>query len=372
MTGSDQVTEKREGGTRVLELVVRVGPLWLTALVTILLFLFAVQLLGTATEAAEPFIERTLDRIVVGNGSALGLGWLTTYGLTNGSVVAALAVTLLRSELVTVPESFLLVAGSRLGGGAIVVFVGVLDYLQERRGRSLTDGMSLGLLTFLLTFTIYLPVTVFGLIILVLFQPELLAAANGLDLSLQGAQYFEPITLFVTRTVGPGFALVIALVLLFGSLWLFDGVLEHVETETVRRYMFQHFDRRWVAFGIGLLITGLTTSVAFSLGIVVPLYNREFVRREEIVPYILGANVGTLLDTLVVAFVLETTAGVAVVLLVMGLATMFTIVALVVYEPYAAVIDAWQERLLEDPRMLLAFGLLLVLLPLALLLVPKL
>ncbi|WP_431359034.1 sodium:phosphate symporter [Halovenus amylolytica] len=369
MTRSDELSEGQTGAARVLTLLVEVGPLWIAALATVLLFLFAVQLLGTAIEAAEPFIERILRRVVVGNGSALGLSWLTTYALTNGSVVAALTVTLLRSGLVTVPESFLMIAGSRLGGGAIVVFIGVLDYLQERRGRTLTEGTSLGLLTFLLTFSIYLPVTAFGLVVLVMFQSELLAATSGLDLSLQTLQYFEPVTVFVTRTVGPGLAMVIALALLFGSLWLFDELLEHVDTETVRTYMFQHFERRWVAFAIGLLITGLTTSVAFSLGIVVPLYNREFVRREEIVPYILGANVGTLFDTLVVAFVLETTAGVAIVLLVMGLATLFTLVALVTYEPYTAVIDAWQDRLLEDPRFFLAFGLFLVLLPLTLLLV---
>jgi sodium-dependent phosphate cotransporter len=366
MTGADELSEKQTGDMRVPNLIVEVGPLWVTAFATVLLFLFAVQLLGTATEAAEPVIERILGRVVVGNGSALGLGWLTTYGLTNGSVVAALTVTLLRSGLVTVSESFLMIAGSRLGGGAIVVFIGVLDYLQERRGRSLTEGTSLGLLTFLLTFSIYIPVTVLGLVALVMFQSELLAATSGLDLSLQTLQYFEPVTVFVTRTVGPGFALGIALVLLFGSLWLFDELLEHVETATVRRYMFQHFERRWVAFGIGLLITGLTTSIAFSLGVVVPLYNRQFVRREEIVPYIMGANVGTLFDTLIVAFVLETTTGVAVVLVVIGLATLFTLAALLAYEPYTAFIDAWQDRLLEDSRFFLVFGLLLVLLPLAL------
>jgi len=136
--------------------------------------------------------------------------------------------------------------------------------------------------------------------------------------------------------------------------------------------VFQHFKQRWIAFAIGLLITGVTTSVAFSLGVVVPLYNRQFVRRKEITPYILGANIGTLFDTLVVAFVLETTAGVAIVLLVVGLATLFTLVALVGYEPYAAVIDAGQDRFLEDRRFFVGFGILLVAAPLALLLVPHL
>jgi len=57
---------------------------------------------------------------------------------------------------------------------------------------------------------------------------------------------------------------------------------------------------------------------------------------------------------------------------VVGLATLFTLVALVGYEPYAAVIDAGQDRFLEDRRFFVGFGILLVAAPLALLLVPHL
>lgn len=372
MTGSDESSGAAIYPTGLRDWLAAVGPIWAGGLATVLLFLFAVQLLGTATEAAKPFIERTLRRIVVDDSSALGLSWLTTYGLTNGSVVAALALSLLRSGLVSVSEAFFMITGSRLGGGAIVILIGALDYFQNRHRRTLSEGVSLGLLTFLVTFTIYLPVTVLGFIVLTRFPSGLLAATRGLDISVRSMQYFETVTDAVTRTLGPRIALFVALALLFGSLWLFDHVLERVETETIRKYVFRHFERQWMAFGIGLLITGATTSVAFSLGVIVPLYNRQFVRREEIVPYLLGANIGTLFDTLVVALVLETTAGVAIVLLVMGLATVLTLGTLVGDDPYAAVVDAGQDRLLEDRRFFVGFGVLLIVLPCALLLVPHL
>ncbi len=370
MNGSEESSEAQTRTPELQDRLSGVGPLFIGAVTAILLFLFAVQLLGTATEVAESFIERILRQVVTNEGSALGLSWLGTYGLTNGSVVAALAISLLRSGLVSVSEAFLMVTGSRLGGAAIVILVGVFDYLQKRHGRTLSEGTSLGLLTFLVTFTVYLPVTVLGLAVLTTFQSELFAVTEGFYLPVRSLQYFGPVSESVTQTLGPRIALILALALLFGSLWLFDTVLERVETETIRTYMFQHFRRRWMAFGIGLLVTGLTTSVAFSLGVVVPLYNREFVRRREIVPYILGANIGTLFDTLVVAFVLETTVGVAVVLLVGGLATLLTLVALIGYKPYSTVIDAWQDCLLENRRVFIGFGGLLVVVPLVLLLLP--
>ncbi|MEF8786586.1 MAG: sodium:phosphate symporter [Haloarculaceae archaeon] len=372
MTDSDEQAGTSTYSTTLGDRLNEVSRLWVGALATVLLFLFSIQLLGTATEAAEPVIERILRRIVVDDSSALGLSWLTTYALTNGSVVAALSLSLLRSGLASVSETFLMIIGSRLGGAAIVVLVGALDYLHRRRDRTLSEGTSLGLLTFLVTFTIYLPVTVLGLVVLGPFRSELLAVTSGFELSLRSVQYLEPVTDAVTRTLGPGPSLVVAFALLFGSLWLFDQVLQRVKTETFRRYVFQHFERRWMAFGIGLLLTGVTTSVAFSLGIIVPLYNRQFIRRAEIVPYILGANIGTLFDTLVVAFVLETTVGVAIVVLIIGLATLLTSAALVGYGSYAAVIDSGQDRLLEDRRFFIGFGIVLLTVPLVLLLLPHL
>ena len=56
--------------------------------------------------------------------------------------------------------------------------------------------------------------------------------------------------------------------------------------------------RPWFMFGVGLVTTALTLSVSVSISLLVPLAARGFVRRENVWPYILGANVTTLVDTL--------------------------------------------------------------------------
>jgi len=80
-----------------------------------------------------------------------------------------------------------------------------------------------------------------------------------------------------------------------------------------RRYV-SRLQNKWVSFGLGLIVTGVTTSVAFSLGVIVPLYNRGHIKRDEIMPFVLGANIGTLVDTLIVAIALNTAVGVLIVL----------------------------------------------------------
>lgn len=126
-------------------LLVRLGSSgWLpvVAAATVVLFLFAVQLLGAATDSAAPLLERLLAAVVGGDPSALGLGWVGAYALANGSVVAALALSLFNSDLLSASQLFLMVVGSRLGAAAIVVFVGALDYFH-RRGYSFPESVSM-------------------------------------------------------------------------------------------------------------------------------------------------------------------------------------------------------------------------------------
>jgi sodium-dependent phosphate cotransporter len=352
---------------RAADRLVSSAPLLLGTLGTVLLFLFAVRLLGTATNAAAPALERLLRRIVVGDAAALGIGWLGAYALANGSVVAALALSLFDAGVVSASQLFLLIAGSRLGAAAVVVFVGALDHLQTER-YSLRESVSMGMLTFLVTHTIYLPVTVLGSVLL-RSRHGRLDTSHGWSVGVPAPRVFEPIATLIADGLGPGPALLLAVALLFGSLRLFDQVLGAVDTTTLRRRFFGHLERTWLSFGLGLLVTGATTSVAFSLGVIVPLYTRGYVERDELVPYVLGANLGTLFDTLVVAVVLDSAVGVAVVSELLAVATLVTLGVLVVHDPYARLVATVDDRLLADRRAFVAFVLSLVFVPLALLLV---
>jgi len=335
----------------------------------ILLFLFAVRLLGTATEAAAPLLERAFVRIVVGDASALGLSWLGAYVLGNGSVIAAVAVSLFTVDIVSPSQLFLMIAGSRLGAAAIVVFIGALDYVQ-RAEYSLQKSVSMGLLTFLLTLSIYLPVTVIGYLALPYLRAPFRALSRGWSLGHTPLSVFDALTVAITARIGPLLSFLLAVAILFGTLNLFDRLLGNVDTTTLRQRVFRHFRHTGVSFGIGLVVTGLTTSVAFSLGVIVPLYNRGYVERDELIPYVLGANLGTLFDTLLVAVVLDSPIGVVVVLVLQMVAAAVTLGALAVHEQYSRAVVAVDDRLLDDRRAFTAFVLLLVLAPLTLLLVP--
>jgi sodium-dependent phosphate cotransporter len=333
------------------------------------LFLFAVQLLGASTAAAAAPLERFFRQYVAGSGQALGASWLATYVLTNGSVVAALSVSLFKTGVLTASQLFLMLAGSRLGGAAIVLLIGMLDYFQKRR-YSFGESTRLGILTFLLSHSIYLPATVLGYLLLPGLQTGFGSVSDRIDLSFHPLAAFDPATGAVVDTVGVGLSLVMAVLVLVVSLTLFDRVLKRINTEWLRERFFRRFQHKWTSFGLGILITGMTTSVAFSLGVVVPLYNRNYIKRKEIVPYVLGANIGTFFDTIVIAVLLESPQGVAIVLSLVAVGTIITVGALVWFLTYFQVVKSIQTRLVINRRYLAGFLISLVVLPMLLVLLP--
>lgn len=340
-------------------------PTWLLALVAILGFLVAVQALGAATESMAPALGPILRRSLDPDASALGAGWLAASALLNGSVVAAVAISLFGAGVVTARELFLLVVGSRLGAAAVVVLVGALDHVQ-RRGDSLPASVGLGLLTFLVTHAIYLPVAVLGYLSLPWVRatvevPGALLAGTARPLATLG----EPVAGLLSLLGGP-VTLVVAMVLFLASLRAIDRLFARIEIEDLETRYLTVLERPWRSFGVGLLATALTTSVAISVGIAVPLYNRGYLDRTQMVPYVLGASLGTLTDSLLVALVVGDPVGMLVLVHVLAVGTGLTLVAMVGMAHFGTAVGALHDHVLADWRWLAAFAVGVVGVPVAL------
>jgi len=339
---------------------------WGAGIGGLLLFLVAVQLLKSATGEMTPTLEQVLPRLVRDDLSALGTSWLAAYLLLNGSVVAALALTLYNASLLTTSQLVLMVFGSRLGAAGIVLLVGVLDFFHHRR-LTVRRASELGVLAFLVTHTIGLPATAIGAFWgrmrpLGWVPHETDALARHLDMP----QAIDWLATTIVAQAGPLLSVLVAMGLLLGSLRLLGRAFEEVDFEQIRERYRRYFASRWIAFGVGLGLTALTTSIAFSLGIIVPIYNRGVLRYREVIPYILGANIGTLLDTVVVSLFVEVAGGMAAVMLVVGLTALVTLPALVALELYRGLIEGVLDRLLGSRGAFLLFLGSLVLGPLAL------
>lgn len=343
---------------------------WLVGIAGVVLFLAAVRALGTAVESMEPAMERLLPRLLAGPASALGMGWAATYVLFNGSVVAAVAVVLASGGLVSAGETFLIISGSRLGAASFVILVGLVDYVQSSRRQTIREALGLGLLTFLVTHTVYLPATGLGLLGTAELGARLGRTLGSLDVPFASFEFVQPAVGQLVRIGGALPVFLLALALLVVAIRLADRTVRSMDQKRLRERYLSRLDRPWISFGLGLLLAVFTASIAFSVGIAVPFYNRGHLPLGRILPYLLGASLGTLADTLVVGLVLESPVGTATVLALTFSAAVVVALVAVFYGRYVALVDKLMEVVTASRRAFLLFGLSLILAPLLLSLVP--
>lgn len=334
-------------------------------LVSLFLFILAITLMKEGARDLAPLVR---DRFRVTNtANALGFGWLFAYIIMSGSPVAAAALTFFDAEVITDLGAFAMITGSRLGASFIVIFVGFIYVL---RGRDRAASLGMGLLSLLVTGTTYLAAFVVGIFLLNRGLLDHLHLQSGAVLTSITDRIFDPIAAFFLSVL-PGWGLfVVGMVIIILSFNLFDKCLpEMTLKESQMGRMSRVVYRPVVMFLLGAAITMISMSVSVSLTILVPLSQRGFVRRENVIPYIMGANITTFVDTLLAAVLLNNPRAFTVVLAEMLSITIVSIIVLLFFfRVYQQAMLGLADWVTERKRHLAVFMISILVIPLLLLL----
>jgi Na+/phosphate symporter len=123
-------------------------------------------------------------------------------------------------------------------------------------------------------------------------------------------------------------------------------------------------------FLFGCLITSVTMSVSVSLSVLVPLSAHGLVRRENTLPYIMGANITTFIDTLVAALISGGPAAFLIVLIEVLCVAFFSLLILATcYRPWSRLVLQLQEAIIATNQRLGTFLAVMLIVPILLLLV---
>jgi len=306
------------------------------------LFLF-VQSIALMKEGARPLVSLVRGGFAAADLSYfLGLGWLSAYIIMSGSP-----------------------AGSRLGASFVVLFVGFIYVL---RGRNRATNLSMGLLSLTVTGMNSLAGFIVGIGLLKT------GVLDRVQFRLNNSTYsvidriFSPLINALARSL-PSWALFpIGLGIVMVSFSLFDRCLPQVALkESQMGRMSRLIYRPWVMFLLGGAITLISMSVSVSLGILVPLGNRGFVRRENVIPYIMGANITTFVDTLLVAVLLGNSLAFTIVLAGMiSIALVSGVVLVAFYRRYRRAILAFVSWVTATNRNLALFMFFIFIIPILL------
>lgn len=334
------------------------------AIAGLALFVLALQVLKAGARPLGPFIVGTLG--VDSALSSLGFGWIFAYIVLSGSPVAAIALTFFASGVINALQTFTMIAGSRFGAAFVVLLLG---FLYAVRGKSHRQSLEMGVLSLLTTYAVYGIAVPLGLLVLasglfsgfridlppVLFDAIDAATVPAVELLMRVLRW--PALVFAA---GVGAILV--------AFTLFDKALPDLSAESPIRNLEAHIYRPTVMFALGSVITLLTLSVSVSLGLLVPLSAKGIARRENVIPYIMGANVTTFIDTLFATLLIDEPDAFAVVFVEM--ASVLVVSAVILYFYYGRferILLALSKRILATRASLGVFLATILLFPLLLL-----
>lgn len=337
-------------------------PLFLLSLLT---FVLGIYLMKEGAGALGPLVR---DRFqVTGFADGLGFGWLMSYAIMSGSPVAGAAMAFLDAGVVDRLGAYGMVVGSRFGASFIVLFIGFVYVL---RGRDRSTSLSMGLLSLLVAASVQVLAIPMGLWLVAGAQLERWPVPAGARLDDGLRRAFGPLVAAASAALPDWGVFVLGLAVIFGSFKLFDLSLPQLSIKQSRvGRVGALVYRPWVMFLLGAGVTLISMSVSISLGLLVPLGQRGLVRRENVVPYMMGANVSTFIDTLLAAILIGNAGAMGVVAAEMlSLSVVSTILLLFGFARFERWLLAAVDGILASPRNLAAFMVAIFALPLVLLL----
>ena len=338
------------------------------AVVAILLFILALELLKKGAAGIGPFLTETLR--ITNAANTLGFGWLFAYIVLSGSPVAAISLSFFASGTIDSVQTFSMITGSRLGASFIVLFVGFLYYL---RGHQRSASIAIGILCLLVTATVYIPAMGVGYWLLTRGVLDAIQFGTPGTLTSVLDLVYDPIVTAVMGMVGqwPIVVFLLGMGTLLFSFSLLDRALPEIDAEgsgfeRIGRLLY----RPMAMFVLGMAVTSVTLSVSVSLSILVPLSAKGFVRKENTLPYIMGANITTFIDTLFAALLMGGSQAFTIVLVEMlSVAGISLLILLLVYRWYERGIVAILDLIMRDNRGLAIFMGIMLVVPIGLLLI---
>ncbi|MFB3737854.1 MAG: hypothetical protein ACE14W_02675 [Candidatus Velamenicoccus archaeovorus] len=330
------------------------------------LFVLAIQLMKDGAAAMAPTIHGS--RLFANGFSTLGAGWLGAYVVLSGSPIAAVSLGLFAGGALTKLQTFTMLSGSRLGASFVVLLVGFL-YAIRNPARSRSESVGMGIQALGLTAVVYLPGMLVGYAFLKTGMLDGIRwSASNDALSLIDVVWGPVLHLLQDHLPG-WLLLLLGLAAILVSFKLLDRVLPTLDGERAASRRERWLKRTWPMFLLGCAVASLTLSVSVALTVLVPLASRGYVKREEAIPYIMGANITTLADTLVAAMLTGDPVAVHIVLAeALGVSLVTVAYLAVLYAPLKRAIVGMVDWVIGSNRRLWAFVATIFLMPLLLML----
>jgi Na+/phosphate symporter len=329
------------------------------------IFILALQLMKSGARGLKPILESlSADGVL----NLLGFGWLGSYVVMSGSPVAAISLSLFSAGTISDTESFAMINGSRLGASFIVLFIGFVLWVTRRKS---ADGLYIGVVALLTAFTLWLPVLPIGILALDQgwFDTVEVGTPGAINSFVDFA--YDPIVERFADNFSDFVLFVLGVGMLLSAFAVFDRALPNLEQPSKRiEKIRESLHHPLAMFVLGLTVTAITLSVSISLTLLIPLSLKGYIRRNAIIPYVMGANISTWVDTLIAALLLDTPRAFTIVFTEMVVGASISLFVLIfLYKPYSNAIISVANYITHNQRGFALFMGAILIVPLVLFLI---
>jgi sodium-dependent phosphate cotransporter len=291
---------RNENKTNLSKILLRI----LYAVLIVCLFLVSIDMLMSAFRLFGKDVADTIFSVSSHPFVGIFVGLLITAILQSSSTVTAMVVAAVAAGALTIETATPIIMGANVGTTITSAIVALGHISKKKELRKAFAAASLHDFFNVLTALILFPLEYYTHFLsnLAKFVTELLPLSNT------SGNFIPPIisipSNFVVSQLNdyPILILIFAILCLFLAIRLFINLLKEQMIGKQRQQMHElFFGSIWKSFGWGFITTAAIQSSSVTTSLVVPLVATRKVNIQKAFPFIVGANIGTTLTTLLAA-----------------------------------------------------------------------
>ncbi|MCX6648930.1 MAG: Na/Pi symporter [Candidatus Bathyarchaeota archaeon] len=328
------------------------------SLVALYFFISAIMLIKESAGMMAAFLAEKIVLVIRDTTSGVFAGWLGTALLHSSGAFDSIIVAFVSSGAMPIGLAVSTIIGAELGTTVTPFLISVLNQVRKKQHQDAA-------------FNVTLTHVIYNLCILAIFYPAELFFGTLTWIALQGSNVFvkapwlnaipdfldvaTPWVPVVLQYIPPWLGIILGAVMLILAL----GGVEKYMTEIFNmprswNLIRATFQKPYRAFLAGFLFTLLIPSTTVMVSLLVPLATSGVLGAEfYILPYILGANIGTVFDVMIAAMATGDPIALGVWLVHLSVNVIGALIFLPLMKPFSRVIKATADKIAASPRLTL-------------------
>ncbi|HUW43971.1 MAG TPA: hypothetical protein VMV95_03365 [Bacillota bacterium] len=253
------------------------------------MFVFSLTLIKVSSASlGEGIFSLTGDNVSEIN--AFGLGWLATLITQSSGAAAAILIAFSLVGIIGPIILLYMIIGTRIGTSITALFTAFLVHAKRRDFR---HGFEIGLAN--LVYAIPIAIVMFLLEFFTGFFHKIgtyfVVFDSPFKYNIVDMVVLPVINLF--SFIPNHLNLVLGIFLLVGSLKYIPKFMINIWGEKhLKRKINEFLDKKWKSFLLGLGITALLMSTSITITFLIPLVITRITKLKNVIPYMIGANLG--------------------------------------------------------------------------------